>query len=126
MNEHQKSLEDASKCIEVKPDFAKGYVRKAMAERELLLNDEALESAAKAIELDSDNKQAQELYEECKTEWDDDHTVEESNPHKQRFNRLEQWLKDGGSQYDKLKIRFYNPIYRGVHAAKKIRVSRKI
>lgn len=94
-----------------------------MAERELLLNDESLETSAKAIELDPENKQAQELYEECKSEWDDDHTVEESNPHKQRFNRLEQWLKDGGSKYDKLKIRFYNPIYRGVHAAKKIRVS---
>ena len=125
-NELQKSLDDATKCVEIKNDFVKGYIRKAIAERELLLNEESLKSAEKAIELDSENKQAQEIYEECKSEWDDDHTVEESNPHKQRFNKLEQWLKDGGSQYDKLKIRFYNPIYRGVHAAKKIQTGEEI
>lgn len=101
----------------------KGYLRKAKVERELLLNDEALETATKAIELDPESESAKELYEECKTEWDEDHTVAEDNPEKQRFNRLENWLKEGGSQYEKLKIRFYNPIYRGVHAAKDIRVS---
>ena len=32
-----------------------------------------------------------------------------------------QWLHDGGSVFDKLKIRFYSPDYRGVHAAKDIK-----
>lgn len=31
------------------------------------------------------------------------------------------WLKDGGSQYDKLKIRYYTADYRGVHAARDIK-----
>ena len=31
------------------------------------------------------------------------------------------WLKDGGSQFDKLKIRYYSEDYRGVHAARDIR-----
>lgn len=106
----------------IKSDFLKGYLRKAKAERELLLNDQALDTISKALELDQDNDAARELYEECKNEWDDDHTVAEDNPEKQRFGRLEKWLNEGGSKYDKLKIRFYNPIYRGVHAAKKIRV----
>lgn len=123
MKEYEKSLEDAAKSVEIKDDFVKGYIRKAQAERELLLGEESLASSEKAIEIDPDNEHARKLYEECKQEWDDDHTVDESNPHKQRFNRLETWLKEGGSKYDKLKIRFYNPIYRGVHAAKKIRVS---
>ena len=123
MREYQKSLDDATKSIEIKQDFAKGYIRMAQAQRELLLNEESLKSSEKAIELDPDNEHARELYEECKQEWNDDHTVDEENPHKKRFNKLEEWLKLGGSQYDKLKIRFYNPIYRGVHAAKKIRVS---
>lgn len=100
----------------------KGYLRKAKAERELLLNDEALESASRAMELDPENDQIREIYEECKTEWDEDHSVAEDNPEKIRFKKLENWLMDGGSKYDKLKIRFYTPIYRGVHAAKKIRV----
>ena len=115
-------MEDAKECVALKDDYIKGYLRKAKAERELLLNEEALETSTKAIELDAENEMAKQLYEECKSEWDDDHTVAEDNPEKQRFGRLEKWLLDGGSKYDKLKIRFYNPIYRGVHAAKKIRV----
>jgi len=115
-------LDDANECVRINPTYVKGYLRKARAERELLLNDQALETMSKAIELDPDTEQTKELYEECKTEWDDDHTVAEDNPEKQRFNRLEKWLRDGGSLFDKLKVRFYTPIYRGVHAAKKIRV----
>lgn len=107
----------------LKPDYVKGYLRKAKAERELLLNEDALSTTSTAIELDPDNDQVKSLYEECKSEWDDDHSVAEDNPEKQRFGRLEKWLQEGGSKYDKLKIRFYNPIYRGVHAAKRIRVS---
>lgn len=115
-------MDDANECVRINPTYVKGYLRKARAERELLLNDQALETMSKAIELDPDTEQTKELYEECKTEWDDDHTVAEDNPEKQRFNRLEKWLRDGGSLFDKLKVRFYTPIYRGVHAAKKIRV----
>ena len=115
-------MEDATEAVKLNPAFAKAFMRKALAERELLLNDEALESVTKALELDGDSEHVKNLYEECKSEWDDDHTVSEDNPEKQRFGRLEKWLQDGGSKYDKLKIRFYNPIYRGVHAARKIRV----
>lgn len=122
INEHQKALDDATECVRINPTYVKGYLRKARAERELLLNDQALETMTKAIELDPDSEQTKELYEECKAEWDDDHTVAEDNPEKQRFTRLETWLREGGSQFEKLKIRFYTPIYRGVHAAKKIRV----
>lgn len=123
INNYEKALEDSVESVHFKPDYIKGYVRKAQAERELLLNEDSLKTIEKAVELDSENKAAHELYEECKQEWDDDHTVDEENPHKKRFNFLEKWLNEGGSKYEKLKIRFYNPIYRGVHAAKKIRVS---
>ena len=123
MNQFEKALEDSTKSVEIKPDYVKGYLRKAQSERELLMNEESLKTTEKAIELSPDNEQARKLFEECKQEWDDDHTVDEENPHKKRFNFLEKWLAEGGSKYEKMKIRFYNPIYRGVHAAKKIRVS---
>jgi len=29
--EYDKALEDASKCVEIKPDWAKGYQRKGLA-----------------------------------------------------------------------------------------------
>jgi hypothetical protein len=31
------------------------------------------------------------------------------------------WLRDGGSKFDKLKIRYYSADYRGVHAARDIK-----
>ena len=123
MNNFEEALADASKSIEISPEYSKAYLRKAKAERELLLNEDSLKTTEEALKIDSENEAIRELYEEWKHEWDDDHTVDEENPHKKRFNRLETWLKEGGSKYDKLKIRFYNPIYRGVHAARKIRVS---
>lgn len=86
------------------------------------MNSESLETCSQALNFEPDNEAVKELYEECKSEWDDDNVVDEENVEKKRFNKLENWLKDGGSKYDKLKIRFYNPIYRGVHAAKRIKV----
>ena len=123
LKKFDESLEDAKICLDLKPDFVKGLIRLASAQRELLMNEEALETLNKAIELDDSNETAVKLYEECKQEWDDDHTVSEDDVEKKKFNRLEKWLKDGNSVYDKLKIRFYTPIYRGVHASRDIVVS---
>ena len=122
LEEFEKSLEDSREATKIKPDFVKGLLRRGQAERELLLNDDSLETLSTALALDSDNEAVKELYEECKNEWDDDHTVSEDHVEKIRFNKLEKWLKEGNSKYEKLKIRFYNPIYRGVHAAKRIKV----
>ena len=43
------------------------------------------------------------------------------HPERARFEKLLQWLRDGGSQFDKLKIRYYTADYRGVHAARDIK-----
>jgi hypothetical protein len=43
------------------------------------------------------------------------------HPERQRFEQLLKWLRDGGSQFDKLKIRYYSADYRGVHAARDIK-----
>ena len=43
------------------------------------------------------------------------------NPERQRFEKLLKWLKEGGSNFDKLKIRYYTADYRGVHAARDIK-----
>jgi len=32
-----------------------------------------------------------------------------------------EWLKQGGAQFEKLKLRYYTEDYRGVHAARNIR-----
>jgi tetratricopeptide (TPR) repeat protein len=122
----EEALVSATTAVEMKPDYVKAYIRKAEAERELLKNDEALATLEKALELEEANPQLTELYEEHKTEWEDDHSVAPDDPNRLRFDKLEQWLSEGGSKYDKLKIRFYTPIYRGVHAAKNIKAGEEI
>jgi protein-histidine N-methyltransferase len=38
-----------------------------------------------------------------------------------RFNTFLKWLKDGGANFDKIKMRYYSPDYRGVHARVKLK-----
>ena len=38
-----------------------------------------------------------------------------------RFNKLLKWLKEGGTVFDKIKMRYYSADYRGVHARCKLR-----
>ena len=59
--------------------------------------------------------------EETKQEYEEDNNLPDDHPEKVRFNNMLKWLHDGGSKYDKLKIRFYTEDYRGVHAARDIR-----
>jgi len=43
------------------------------------------------------------------------------HPERARFERLLEWMKAGGAEFDKLKIRYYSEDYRGVHAARDIK-----
>ena len=61
------------------------------------------------------------LLEEAKTEYEEDNNLPIDHPERARFERMLKWLKDGGSQFDKLKIRYYTADYRGVHAARDIK-----
>ena len=40
---------------------------------------------------------------------------------KVRFETLFSWMKEGGANFDKLKMRYYAPDYRGVHASRSIK-----
>ena len=40
---------------------------------------------------------------------------------KERFERMFDWMLNGGSNFDKLKLRYYAPDYRGVHASREIK-----
>jgi histone-lysine N-methyltransferase SETD3 len=43
------------------------------------------------------------------------------DPERKRFDKLLKWLLDGGSKFEKLKIRYYSRDYRGVHAARNVK-----
>ena len=40
---------------------------------------------------------------------------------KDRFDSLFTWMKEGNANFDKLKLRYYAPDYRGVHASRNIK-----
>ena len=40
---------------------------------------------------------------------------------KERFETMFTWMLENGANFDKLKVRYYAPDYRGVHAAKDIK-----
>lgn len=42
------------------------------------------------------------------------------HPERKRFNDLFTWMKEGGAEFSKLKLRYYTEDYRGVHASQPI------
>jgi len=73
------------------------------------------------LELEPGNQEFKKLFEETKQEIEEDNSIPLEHPERQRFEKLLKWLKEGGSIYDKLKIRYYTADYRGVHAARDIK-----
>ncbi len=73
------------------------------------------------MELEPGNQEFKKLFEEIKLEIEEDNSIPLEHPERQRFEKLLKWLKEGGSIYDKLKIRYYTADYRGVHAARDIK-----
>lgn len=61
------------------------------------------------------------LLEETKVEWEEDHNIPEDHPQQLIIKKMLSWMTEGGSIYDKMKIRFYSADYRGVHAARNIK-----
>lgn len=65
LSKFQEALSDANKCIEIKPDWSKGYQRKAMAQQALGQMKEAIENYEKGVELDPSNAQCKQMLEQA-------------------------------------------------------------
>jgi tetratricopeptide (TPR) repeat protein len=115
------AIKDCDRALEINGGFVKAYFRKALALREKLDNLSAMESLKKAIELEPSNEEYKKLFDELKKEYEEDNSIAVDHPERQRFEKLLVWLKEGGSIFDKLKIRYYTADYRGVHAARDIK-----
>lgn len=115
------AITDCDRALEVNNTFTKAYFRKALAQREKLDNLSALETLKRAIELEPANEEYKKLFEDTKKEYEEDNSIAVDHPERQRFEKLLVWLKEGGSIFDKLKIRYYTADYRGVHAARDIK-----
>eukprot|EP01103_Thecamoeba_quadrilineata_P015259 TRINITY_DN475_c0_g1_i1.p1 TRINITY_DN475_c0_g1~~TRINITY_DN475_c0_g1_i1.p1 ORF type:complete len:559 (-),score=137.24 TRINITY_DN475_c0_g1_i1:49-1725(-) len=60
LGEFQLGLEDAERCIKMKPDFVKGYIRKGNLEFSLKQYHKALETYDQALKIDPENYEAKE------------------------------------------------------------------
>lgn len=49
-----------------------------------------------------------------------DNLLAVDHPERARFERLIAWMRTGGAQFNKMKLRYYSADYRGVHAARDI------
>lgn len=58
LGQHEKALEDATKCIESNPHFVKGHFRRGLSLHALGRYDEALPSLGKALELENKKNKA--------------------------------------------------------------------
>jgi hypothetical protein len=57
---------------------------------------------------------------EIEKEYKEDNFLPENHPEILRTKSMIQWLYQGGSKFEKIKLRYYAEDYRGVHASKPI------
>jgi len=55
IQEYDKAYDDAEKCVSIKPDWAKGYLRKGLAEFYQQKYEESVKTYEEGIKLDSNN-----------------------------------------------------------------------
>jgi hypothetical protein len=80
-----------------------------------------MEVLKEALDFDADNEDLKKLLEETKQEYEEDNNLPIDHPERARFEKLLTWMREGGSKFDKIKIRYYTEDYRGVHAARDIK-----
>lgn len=133
LNRNQEAISDCDEAIKCNPNWIKAYLRKGEAlnkindlqgadELALIALNQGREIASK-----DPNENANligtfaSLIAFGEQELGLDRSIPLDHPERQRFNDLFSWMKSGGAQFDKLKLRYYSADYRGVHAHQDIK-----
>lgn len=103
-------------AIQIDPEFHKSYYRKAKALWQQDSLAEAAPAIEKACELDPDNSDYLSTRKEILEEWEIDKKLPPDHPEKIKFEELITWMKIEGAEFPRLKMRFYDKNYRGVHS----------
>lgn len=135
LEDFAKAIEDCDTALKIDPkhtkvsipllDSLKSYYRKAMSlfESPQVENydRDCLRTIEQGLEVDPSNEDLRSLLAEVKEQYDADHLIKVDTEEKERFEKLFKWMTKDGAQFDKLKMRYYGPDYRGVHAARDIK-----
>lgn len=124
LEKYEEAILDCERAIQIDPNFAKAYFRQGLAQYELVNSPEAQQKALqlfeRVVEMDPDNQEVVELLNFAREESKEDSYVPVP-AEKVRFETLFAWMKEGGANFDNLKMRYYAPDYRGVHASRNIK-----
>jgi len=125
LRKFESALKDADKAIELKSDWAKGFLRRGTALEGLLQYPEAFEAYNKGLQLDPNDKNLQKaladlnkLLDELKI--NEKQLMSAQNPEGDKFEGMVKWLKDGGAKFPMLYMQYYSADYRGVHCLCKV------
>jgi len=131
MKEFSKMLDDANRCVELAPNWAKGYFRRGKALDGLTKFKEARAEYLKASELDPTNHWLTEAVEHVTKkimtiDFDDNKAVGGDHEQTDKFRVFLRFLLKGGCIFPKLYLKFYTVEYRAVHATEKISVDEEV
>jgi len=112
-------LQDADASVVRDEDFVKGYLRKAEALLQLDRLEECVETLKKGKEK-GEMEEIEQLLQAVEAEIKQINILAKDSPENQINQKLIDWLQQGKSEFPKLKLRWYDKNYRGVHASKKI------
>lgn len=124
LGDYEKAIEDTKRAVEIDPSFVKAHFRQGLAQYELIDNPEAqsaaIECFRKAVQLEPASEEMTHMLQFAEEERKEDDLVP-VQAEKDRFETLFRWMVDGGAIFDKLKLRYYEADYRGVHAARNVK-----
>mmetsp|Transcript_13974 Transcript_13974/g.20442 ORF Transcript_13974/g.20442 Transcript_13974/m.20442 type:complete len:576 (+) Transcript_13974:330-2057(+) len=116
MHQYEDALQDALQAIQANPGWPKAYYRKAVALLEMGMVNDSYEAVQEGLSVNSESPELLELLKTVQEEKDQDNALPPEHPERAKFDNLLSWLKEGGAEFPKLKLKFYSEDYRGVHA----------
>ena len=124
LEDFDNTIQDCNRAIELDPNLVKAHYRKGRALYEQInvpgAAQKAIESLEKAHQLDQTIPELNDLLDFAREELKEDEYI--PVPAEQvRFQTMFDWMLEGGANFDKLKMRYYAPDYRGVHASRNIK-----
>ena len=131
LNDFDRAVEDADATVRLSPAWAKGHLRKGFAEEAQLKFGAAHTTYTAALTVVSDvagiEKALADLNRTLSTlKLTPSQLTSTLNPDTDRFDRMIQWLINGGARFPKLYLQWYSDDYRGVHCLTRIPADEQI
>ena len=131
LSEFARAVDDAETTVRLSPAWAKGHLRKGFAEEAQLKFGAAHATYTAALAVASDvagiEKALAELNRTLSAlKLTPSQLTSTLNPDTDRFDRMIQWMSDGGARFPKLYLQWYSDDYRGVHCLTRIPADEQI